>query len=249
MTVTKEQLAAWQQELRTAEPPAVLQWAVARFGERLAFATSLGAEDQALTAMVAATTPRLRCFTLDTGRLHPETYELLARTQERFGVRIEVMFPDATQVEEMVRTHGINLFYESVAHRQRCCGVRKLAPLRRALAGLDAWVVGLRREQAVTRQDLQVVDWDEANGLVKVAPLWNWTQDQVWDYVRRHHVPYNPLHDRGFLSIGCACCTRAVKPGEDVRAGRWWWENPQTKECGLHFEGGKAVPNRRTPDR
>jgi phosphoadenosine phosphosulfate reductase len=144
-------------------------------------------------------------------------------------------------VELMVREHGINLFYQSVEKRKLCCSVRKLHPLKRALGELDAWVCGLRRGQAVTRHDVALVEWDAANELVKFNPLWNWTEQDLQTFVKEHAVPYSPLHDQGFISIGCSCCTRAIKPGEDLRAGRWWWEDPEHKECGLHQKEGKLL--------
>lgn len=206
----------------------------AEFGEKVAFSSSLGAEDQVLTDMVMKHAKGMRIFTLDTGRLFPETYDLIARTNNKYKTKIEVFFPDYQQVQEMVNTKGINLFFDSVDHRKLCCRLRKIEPLKRAFSGLDAWVCGLRASQSVTREGLKVVEWDSANGLVKINPLANWTEEQVWAYLNDNKVPYNPLHDKGFPSIGCQPCTRAVMPGEDVRAGRWYWENPDTKECGLH---------------
>lgn len=221
-------------ELAGAAPEVILDWVAGAFGGRVAFATSLGAEDQALTHLLATRHPGLPIFTLDTGRLFPGSYDLIQQTEARYGVRIKVLFPDSNDVEALVGAHGVNGFRESAALRKECCRVRKVAPLRRELAGLEAWICGLRREQSVTRQGLDVVEWDEANGLVKINPLAGWSEAQVWDLIREHKVPYHPLHDEGFPSIGCACCTRAVGEGEDVRAGRWWWENPEHKECGLH---------------
>lgn len=176
-------------------------------------------------------------FTLDTGRLFQDTYELIERTESRYGVKFRILFPHQSDVETMVARHGLNLFRQSVELRKECCRVRKVEPLRRALAGLDAWITGLRREQSLTRQTLEAVEWDAANGLVKINPLRDWSEAQVRDYIRARGVPYNPLHDQGFPTIGCACCTRAIRPGEDMRAGRWWWEAPEHKECGLHGAG------------
>jgi phosphoadenosine phosphosulfate reductase len=186
-----------------------------------------------LTAVIAENHIAIPVFTLDTGRLFPETYELIARTSERY-VPVRVYFPDATEVEEMVVAHGIDLFRDSVAARKRCCEVRKVRPLRRAQAGLEAWACGLRSGQGATRKHVDVVEWDEAAALVKINPLASWSEDDVWAYAREHDVVYNPLHDSGFPSIGCAPCTRAIEPGEDVRAGRWWWESAEQRECGLH---------------
>ena len=204
-------------------------------GPSVALASSLGAEDQVLTHMLLSLEPGARIFVLDTGRLHPATYDLMERTRKRYGMRYDVFFPEAADVEEMESRHGPNLFYESVENRRSCCYVRKVKPLRRALASLGAWITGLRKEQTPTRGGLEVVEWDETNGgLFKINPLADWTEAQVWEYIRRHGVPYNTLHDRGFPSIGCAPCTRSVAVGEDIRAGRWWWEAPDKKECGLH---------------
>jgi phosphoadenosine phosphosulfate reductase len=176
-----------------------------------------------------------RVFTLDTGRLNQETYDCMDAIRERYGIQIEVFFPDSNGVEKMVRENGLNLFYNSVELRKLCCGVRKVEPLNRALKGLDAWMTGLRREQAVTRTDVRRIELDEDHGnIIKINPLVDWSYGDVWDYIRRKSVPYNRLHKQGYPSIGCAPCTRAVKPGEDLRAGRWWWENPNARECGLH---------------
>lgn len=221
-------------------PEALLHALVERYGDRLTLASSLGAEDQVLTHMLLAIEPRARVFVLDTGRLHQETYDLMARTMSRYDMRYEVLFPDAAAVQEMVSGEGPNLFYASVAGRKRCCEVRKVEPLERALAGADAWITGLRRAQSPERADTPAVEWDAAHGAVKASPLVDWSDEQVWDYLRDHRVPYNVLHDRGFLSIGCAPCTRAVEPGEDPRAGRWWWEQDAVKECGLHVPAGAS---------
>ncbi|MDR0509765.1 MAG: phosphoadenylyl-sulfate reductase [Rikenellaceae bacterium] len=215
-------------------PQEVLRYFLAEFGERVALSSSLGLEDQVLTDMICAVDAKARIFTLDTGRLFPETYSLIDKTNMRYGIRIELFFPDHTLVEKMTSTKGVNLFYESIEQRRECCRVRKLEPLGRAFKGLDAWICGLRREQSVTRRDMQTVEWDEGNALIKVNPLIDWTEEQLRDYIKTNNVPYNVLHDKGFPSIGCQPCTRAVAQGEDVRAGRWWWEAPEHKECGLH---------------
>jgi len=213
----------------------IIKLANAEFASKITFASSLGEEDQVLTDIIARVAPAIEIFTLDTGRLYQETYDLLAKTQKRYhNLRFKVYFPDAKAVEEMVQSKGINLFYESVDNRKLCCGIRKVEPLKRALANVDAWIVGLRREQAVTRADIQIFEWDAANQKIKINPLADWTLEQVRQYIKEHGVDVNPLHAKGFISIGCAPCTRAVKPGEDIRAGRWWWENPDQKECGLH---------------
>jgi phosphoadenosine phosphosulfate reductase len=222
-------------ELESRSAQELLAWALREFHPRIALAASFGAEDVVLIDMLVQLDPRARVFTLDTGRLPAETYSLMEAIRERYGLAVEVFFPQAEAVEAMVREHGVNLFYASIEKRKLCCGVRKVDPLGRALGGLEAWITGLRREQAVTRAQVGKLEVDaEHGGLLKLNPLADWTWDQVWAYIRAHHVPYNALHDRGYPSIGCAPCTRAVAPDEDPRAGRWWWERPETKECGLH---------------
>ncbi len=222
---------------RTAEE--ILDGATAHLREGIAFATSMGAEDQVIMDMISRRDLDVKIFTLDTGRLFKETYDLIAETEKRYGRKIEIYFPDNKLVEDIVYEHGINLFYKSVELRKKCCHARKIEPLRRALSGYSGWICGLRREQSVTRGELEAIEWDKANQMAKINPLHNWTNDQVWKYIKEHDVPYNKLHDEGFLSIGCSCCTRAAKPGEDIRAGRWWWENPEHKECGLDWVDGK----------
>lgn len=211
---------------------------VARELAPAAFANSLGAEDMVLTDVIFAAGLPIEVFTLDTGRLPNETYALLDAIAARYGKRLRIVFPRADAVEAYVAEHGVNGFYGSVELRNKCCQIRKIEPLRRALAGKRAWITGMRREQSVTRSDLAVASFDIANGLMKFNPLADWSDEEVWGYIRTHAVPYNALHDRGYLSIGCAPCTRAVAPGEDIRAGRWWWENSETRECGLHARSG-----------
>jgi len=212
----------------------ILRNAQALFGGKITFASSLGAEDQVITYLISKIDKSANIITLDTGRVFPETYDLLHRTVNRYGIAIKSYYPDTKQVEEMVNTKGINLFYESIENRKLCCHIRKIVPLRRALQGMDAWITGLRREQSITRTDLKVVEWDAVNGLIKINPLLDWSEVQVWDFIKSKDIPYNKLHDQGFPSIGCQPCTRAIKKGEDLRAGRWWWEMPDSKECGLH---------------
>ena len=204
-----------------------------RFGPA-ALASSLGAEDMVLTDLIARHVPTIEIFTLDTGRLHAETYRLLQQITEHYALRIRVVYPDGEALERLVAEHGINGFFNSVASRKACCAVRKVEPLRRALEGKRAWITGLRRSQSQTRTSLPLQEYDAAHGLEKFNPLVHWREQEVWAYIRNFGVPYNALHDRGFPSIGCEPCTRAVTPGEDIRAGRWWWEEPQGKECGLH---------------
>ncbi|HKL09335.1 MAG TPA: phosphoadenylyl-sulfate reductase [Bacteroidales bacterium] len=225
--------------LKDKSPEEVLMFAIDHFGQKITFASSLGAEDQVITDMLSKIKRNITIFTLDTGRMFPETYDILEKTCNYYNIRIKVYFPDYKKVEEMVEEKGINLFYRSVENRQRCCFLRKKEPLKRAFQGMDAWICGLRKEQSVTRINNKVVEWDEQNGLFKINPLIDWSEQELWDYIRQHKVPYNELHDKGFPSIGCQPCTRAVKPGEDVRAGRWWWEEPEKKECGLHNRPSK----------
>lgn len=203
------------------------------------FANSLGAEDMLLTDLIFRHNIDIEVFSLDTGRLPAETYELIARTEAHYGRRIRLFFPEAPAVEAFVADHGINGFYDSVEARKACCHARKVAPLRRALAGKGAWVTGLRASQSATRERLQTVAEDAANGLLKINPLADWSEEEVWAYLRAEGVPWNALHDKGYPSIGCGPCTRAIQPGEDIRAGRWWWEQPDTKECGLHWVDGR----------
>jgi phosphoadenosine phosphosulfate reductase len=200
----------------------------------VAFANSLGAEDMVLTDLIYRNVPEIQDFTLDTGRLPAETYELIEEVRAKYNRAPRIYVPCTETLEEYLNTHGPNAFYKSVELRKRCCAIRKIEPLRRALRGMKAWVTGLRREQSVTRQELAEREWDEANGLFKINPLADWSEDDVWAYIRANEVPYNKLHDKNYPSIGCAPCTRAITQGEDIRAGRWWWERPESKECGLH---------------
>ncbi len=220
-------------EKKSAED--VLRWAIEKFYPKIAFASSFGAEDVVLIDMIFRINPKVRMFTLDTGRLHQETYDVMDEIRRKYNKETEIYFPEAREVEAMVRQYGLNLFYDSIDLRKMCCRVRKILPLNRALSGLDAWITGLRREQAVTRGETKKVEIDSShNSIIKVNPIVNWTDKEVWDYIKKNNIPYNKLHDKGFPSIGCVPCTRAIKKGEDIRAGRWWWENPETKECGLH---------------
>ena len=222
------------ERFRDASAEEVVGYFLEAYKGRIALSSSLSIEDQTLTDIIANKDKNARIFTLDTGRLFPETYQLIDKTNLSYGIQIEVFFPDYHEVQRMVREEGINLFYNSIESRHRCCQIRKLEPLARAFQGLDVWICGLRREQSITRHDMQVVEWDEIHQLIKVNPLISWTEQQVWDYIRQHHVPYNKLHNQDYPSIGCEPCTRAIEPGEDVRAGRWWWESPDHRECGLH---------------
>lgn len=202
---------------------------------QLAFANSLGAEDMLLTGLIAEYLPDLETFVLETGRLPEETLVLLDRVRQKWPkLNLKVYYPDAQALQNWVNAQGVNAFYLSQELRKQCCGVRKLEPLKRALQGKTAWITGLRREQSVTRDQLAYSQWDDVNGLQKLSPLFDWTESEVWQAIKALKLPYNSLHDQGYPSIGCAPCTRAVAPGDDPRSGRWWWENPETRECGLH---------------
>jgi len=215
----------------------VLRWALDTYRDKVALAASFGAEDVVLIDQILKINPKARIFTLDTGRLPKETYDVIEEIRNKYGNNIEFYYPNTQDVEEMVGKYGPNLFYQSTDLRKLCCNVRKVEPLTRALSNLSAWICGLRREQAVTRTGVEKVEVDGAhNSIVKINPLADWTEEQVWAYIKENDVPYNALHEQNFPSIGCAPCTRAIKPGEDIRAGRWWWEEPEQKECGLHEE-------------
>jgi phosphoadenosine phosphosulfate reductase len=210
---------------------------IARDFSPATFANSLGAEDMVLTDLILKHKLPIQIFSLDTGRLPPETYDLMGAVEKHYKTQLTVFFPRADDVELYVRNQGINGFYESVTLRKACCAIRKVEPLKRALAGKRAWITGMRAEQAATRGNLAEQEYDEGNGLEKFNPLASWSDKEVWTYLKENGVPYNALHDQFYPSIGCAPCTRAISPGEDIRAGRWWWENPESKECGLHVKG------------
>lgn len=199
-------------------------------------ASSFGAEDMVLLDLIWNHAPGIEIFTLDTGRLPKETYDLMQTVKNRYQREVHIFFPDAATIEAFVTHNGPNAFYDSVDLRKQCCGIRKVAPLKRALEDKKAWITGMRRSQSVTRNELPVSEWDADHELQKFSPLTDWSNGEVWKYIRAFDVPYNALHDEGYASIGCAPCTRAITPGEDIRAGRWWWENPETKECGLHVK-------------
>ena len=321
MDKLKDRLAGLKTKTREKSASEIIKLAHSEFGQRVNFASSLGEEDQVIIDIISKVAPQIEIFTLDTGRLFQETYDLLAKTQQRYKLNegsgsfptphperspevlrqaqdaskdaersrstaprgevegslardpstrpiprprmgsrdenprgagslkgeplekdspraqlnIKIYYPDTAAVEAMVKERGINLFYESVENRKMCCGIRKVEPLKRALKDVDAWICGLRREQSVTRKDIDTIEWDEEYQKIKINPLANWTLDDVRRYIKENSVEVNVLHSKGFVSIGCASCTRAIKPGEDIRAGRWWWERPEQRECGLHF--------------
>ena len=205
------------------------------------FASSLAAEDMVLTDLILRHKLNIGIFSLETGRLHAETLGMIDRIKQVYGYDVALFRPESAAVNVYVQQNGLNAFYDSVDMRKECCRIRKVEPLKRALAGNKAWVTGQRRAQSSTRAELAIEEQDAAHGMTKFNPLADWSEDDVWHYIRSNNVPYNPLHDKGYPSIGCEPCTRAIQPGEDVRAGRWWWENPDTKECGLHLVDGKLI--------
>jgi phosphoadenosine phosphosulfate reductase len=235
---TQEQIDEINSKLKTPED--ALRWAYDTFGDKIAKASSFGAEDSVVTDMIIKISPKARFFTLDTGRLNQETYDVMEELSKKYNIKLEVMFPDTNEVQEMVRTKGINLFYESIENRKLCCEIRKVHPLNKILSTLDAWITGLRRDQNENRSKAKMVEIDDLHGgIIKVNPIIDWTWEQTLNYIKEHKIPYNKLLDKGYTSIGCEPCTRAIRPGEDLRAGRWWWESNTHKECGLHMDHSK----------
>ena len=234
------------EEVESWSPVQILTWAIENYHPRLALSASFGApEGMALLHMMHEIEPRSRVFVIDTGRLYQATHDLIDRIRDRYDKQVEVLFPDANEVQEMVRSKGMNLFYESLENRKLCCRIRKVEPLKRYLRDLDAYVTGLRRDQNVTRKETPKVQIDYGNGkVVKINPIADWDNDRVWQYIRKHNVPVNRLHAKGYPSVGCEPCSRAVASGDDPRSGRWWWEDAETRECGLHVseqEGGSGI--------
>ncbi len=235
---TAEQIQQLNEKLKT--PQEVLKWSLDNLHPRIAMASSFGAEDVVVIDMMMKINPKARIFTLDTGRLNQETYDVMDEIRKKYNMNIEVMFPDQNEVEQMVRVNGMNLFYHSAGNRKLCCGIRKVHPLNRMLSTLNGWITGLRADQTEVRLKANRIEVDEQhNGIIKINPIIEWTWEQTWDYIKKNDIPYNKLHDHGFPSIGCEPCTRAIKPGEPLRAGRWWWESDSQKECGLHADHGK----------
>jgi len=242
-------IATIKQNIAGLDAVAALRLLSETFAGKIIFSTSFGWEDQVITQMIFSNNLPIKVFTLETGRLFPETYYTWNRTLEIYGQPIHAYYPQAAAVEQMVSTKGPSSFYESVENRKECCGIRKIEPLKRALAGNELWITGIRADQSANREGMENLEWDEGNQLIKFHPIFEWSLDEVKAYINKNNIPYNPLHDKGFPSIGCAPCTRAVREGEDFRAGRWWWEDQSKKECGLHvteahdneevfFEGG-----------
>lgn len=223
-----------------------LQLLAQLFPGQVTFSSSFSFEDQVITHDILSNNTPISIFTLETGRLFPETYSVWNSTNERYNTHITAYYPNHKDIEHYVNERGPNAFYESVDNRKTCCHIRKVEPLSRALKGNSVWVTGLRAEHSAARKDLSIVEWDEVNQIIKFHPLLYWTTDEVKEYINKFNIPYNPLHDRGFVSIGCAPCTRAIRPGEDFRAGRWWWEDESKKECGLHEHAEQQDPATRT---
>ena len=236
-TESKSPLSGFTWPARDASAEDVLRWGLETFGDRIAISTSFQVTGMVILDMAACITGGdVKVVTLDTGRLHQETYNIIEKVRRRYGVKVEMLTPDSAELSRMQGLHGPNLFYDSTSKRKLCCEIRKVRPLERRLATLDAWIVGLRRSQGGFREDVETVSLDEEHaGMIKLAPLARWTEKEVWDYVKRNDVPYHELYDKGYPSIGCEPCTRAVQPGEPSRAGRWWWEADSDKECGIHI--------------
>ena len=238
---TELQIKKIAEEMEDKSATEVLKWAINAYAPKIALASSFGAEDVIIIdMMVKINKEKAKIFTLDTGRLNQETYDVMDAIRKKYDIQIEVYFPEQRETEEMVKIKGMNLMYESVENRKLCCEIRKVHPLNRALSKLDGWITGLRREQAITRANIYKLEIDSSHGnIAKINPLADWTNEMIWDYIHKNNVPYNKLHDSGYPSIGCEPCTRAVHRGEDPRAGRWWWEDATQKECGLHWDPTK----------
>lgn len=221
-------------DLNDADARSIIQYIDQNFADKAVFSTSFGIEDQVLTHFLALENAKINIFTLDTGRLFPETYYVWNRTLDLYNLNIKAFYPQTQAVEQLLETKGPSSFYNSVDDRKECCNIRKIEPLKRAINGYQVWITGIRAEQSVNRDQMEFVEWDEQNQIIKIHPLYNWSLNDVEKYLKDNFVPYNPLHDKGFVSIGCQPCTRAVQEGEDFRSGRWWWEDKSKKECGLH---------------
>ena len=236
MKFSEEDVKNLNREFERSSPEDILSWASKNLDRSVALATSFQVQGMVVVDMFVKVNPEGRIFTLDTGRLHSHTYDVMDRTREKYNINIEVLFPDTIEVEEMVTSRGVNLFYKSVENRRLCCQVRKTNPLNRYLKTLDAWITSIRADQTEQRAESSKFEIDYLHGrMLKINPILDWTIDHVWNYVKKNDVPYNKLHDMGYPSIGCAPCTRAIEKGEDPRAGRWWWEQSSDKECGIHF--------------
>lgn len=233
----KDRFLSLQKVIDGLSIPDTLKTLYSAFPGAVTFSTSFSFEDQAITDLIQKNVADISIFTLDTGRLFPETYSTWSRTLEHYGIAIKAFYPDEKKLQQYVTSNGPNAFYLSTDLRKSCCHIRKVVPLKKALQNHSVWITGLRAEHSQGRENLQSLEWDESNNIIKYHPLLHWTAEEVKQYINQHHIPYNSLHDKGFVSIGCAPCTRAIKPGEDFRAGRWWWEDNSKKECGLHVHG------------
>lgn len=237
MSIDKLDLELLNNEYKDKSPFEIIKYIYDKIGaSRVVLASSLSIEDQLLTDILLKIDSKARIFFIDTGRHFQSTYDLMERTMRRYHFNYEVYTPESQDLEPLIRKYGPNLFYQSVDLRKKCCEIRKVKPLKRVLATVDGWICGLRREQSVTRENINIFEWDYIHSIYKINPIAFWTEDMVWEYIKKENIPYNSLYDKGFRSIGCQPCTRAVKPGEDVRSGRWWWEDPDKKECGLHIQ-------------
>lgn len=237
----KSKIEALQTEFADKGPQEILEWALGEFGSSsIGLASSFSIEDQVITDMLLKLDKNAQIFTLDTGRLHQSSYDVIELNRRKYDISIEMLFPDSQHVEKMLRENGPNLFFESLEKRKLCCSIRKVEPLKEKLSTLKAWITGLRREQSEARSDIKVIEWDENFNLLKINPLFDWEEVDVWDYIRANRVPYNKLYDCGYASIGCAPCSRPIRKGDDARSGRWWWESTEKKECGLHLKDGKS---------
>jgi phosphoadenosine phosphosulfate reductase len=234
-------LKALNTEYVQKKPEEIIRYIVEKIGvNNIALASSLSIEDQVLTDILLKINPKARIFFIDTGRHFQKTYDLMEETMRRYKFNFEVYAPESKDLETMVSEYGPNFFYDSVDLRKKCCEIRKVKPLNRVLSTVDGWICGLRRDQSPTRQEIEIFEWDSGHSIYKINPIIFWTEENVWEYIKEHNVPYSNLYDNGFPSIGCQPCTRAVKPGEDIRSGRWWWEDPDKKECGLHLGAGHS---------
>ena len=217
-----------------------LKYLTSKFHREIILTSSLSVEDQVITHMASSFSEQIKIIVLDTGRLHEETYKLIDKSRDFFGTNYLIYYPDAGELENFTKENGVNSFYKSVDLRHKCCEIRKINPLKRALSNCDIWITGLRREHSPNRSSLKYFEFDEKFQCIKFNPILDWSTEKVWSYIKKHNLPYNPLYDNNYSSIGCEPCTRAVRPGEDIRAGRWWWESSEKKECGLHFENGQV---------
>ncbi len=241
MKISKKDLKDLIPKLKERKTNEVLKWAADIYKGKIVLTTSLGPEDQVILDIIQNHSLPIHAFTIDTGRLFNETYELIEKTETHYGIKIRTYFPDTSEIEETINSSGINMFYKSIEQRKQCCKIRKVNPLNRALKEVECWITGLRKDQSKSREKQNILSWDQTREILKINPLINWTEQQVWDYIKKNNVPYNTLHKKGYPSIGCACCTKEVIQGEHFRTGRWWWEANEHKECGIHILDGKLV--------